>query len=71
MQKEWLGVKGLVDDERFEKVKTLLAEQEENAKVWRDACLLYFQTFSGRPIPTGYEQPEHDLDYYKRLKYSF
>ncbi len=71
MQKEWLGVEGMVDDERFEKVKILLAEQEENARVWRDACLLYFQTFSKRPFPPGYEQPEHDLDYYKRLKYSF
>jgi alpha-glucuronidase len=71
MQKEWLAVKGVIDNERFETVQTLLAKQEENARVWRDACLLYFQTFSKRPIPSDYEQPEHDLVYYKNLRYSF
>jgi alpha-glucuronidase len=71
MQKEWLAVKGIIDNERFEKVQALLVKQEENARVWRDACLLYFQTFSKKPIPDAYEKPEHDLLYYKNLKYSF
>jgi alpha-glucuronidase len=35
---------------------------------WRDACLTYFQTFSGMPIPEGYEPPAHDLDYYMNLR---
>jgi alpha-glucuronidase len=71
MQKEWSGVKGIIDNDRFEKVKALLVEQEENARVWRDACLLYFQTFSKKPIPVNFEKPEHPLEYYKALKYSF
>lgn len=70
MQKEWDKSKGMIDNERFEKVKALLVEQEANARVWRDACLLYFQTFSKRPIPASYEQPEKTLEYYKSLKFS-
>jgi alpha-glucuronidase len=71
MQKEWNMVKGEIDSDRFGKVQALLAEQEANAMVWRDACLLYFQTFSKRPVPANYEKPEHTLEYYKSLKYSF
>jgi len=71
MQKEWQEAKGIVDNDRFEKVQALLIKQEENARVWRDACLLYFQTFSKKEIPVKYEQPEHDLIYYKNLKYNF
>jgi alpha-glucuronidase len=71
MQKEWSETKGVIDNERFEKVQALLVKQEENARVWRDACLLYFQTFSKRPIPFEYEKPEHTLEYYKKLKYNF
>jgi alpha-glucuronidase len=71
MQKEWNLTKGVIDNERFEKVQSLLVKQEENARVWRDACLLYFQTFSKRPVPARYEKPDHTLEYYKSLKYSF
>jgi alpha-glucuronidase len=71
MQKEWDMAKGVIDSDRFGKVQALLSEQEANARVWRDACLLYFQTFSKRPIPANYEKPEHTLEYYKSLKYSF
>jgi alpha-glucuronidase len=71
MQKEWNMAKGEIDSDRFGKVQALLAEQEANARVWRDACLLYFQTFSKRPVPASYEKPEHTLEYYKSLKYSF
>ena len=71
MQKEWESLKPCVDAERFTLVEKLLRKQEENAVVWRDACLLYFQTFSGRPIPGIYEEPAHTLEYYMNLKYSF
>jgi alpha-glucuronidase len=69
MQKEWEKSKGMIDDERFEKVKSLLAEQEANAVIWRDACLLYFQTFSGMPVPANYEKPAYPLDYYRNIRY--
>jgi len=49
----------------------LLEIKIEEAKWWRNACLLYFQTFSGMPIPAGYEQPDKTLDYYKSLRFPF
>ena len=39
-----------VDPERFEETRTFLAIQENEARWWRDASVLYFQTFSKRPI---------------------
>jgi alpha-glucuronidase len=56
-----------MDAERFAHVKALLIVQERDAVIWRDSCVLYFQTFSGKPIPAGYEKPQQDLDYYKAL----
>jgi alpha-glucuronidase len=71
MQQEWAELRDDIDPERFEKVNTLLQLQKENAEVWRDACLLYFQTFSHRPFPEYMAQPEHPLDYYRKLSYTF
>jgi alpha-glucuronidase len=45
-------------------------KQERDAKIWRDACILYFQTFSKRPVPEGVEKADHDLDYYKAYRYT-
>lgn len=67
MQREWDQLEAYVDAERFAQVKALLIVQERDAVIWRDSCVLYFQTFSGKPIPAGYEKPKHDLDYYKTL----
>jgi alpha-glucuronidase len=71
MQQNWNSLKGKVDNEQFEHVKMLLAVQEKEAVWWRNACLLYFQTFSKMPLPTGLEQPDHNLDYYKSLRFQF
>jgi alpha-glucuronidase len=68
MQEIWESVEGLIDRERFDMVKSLLAIQERDAVRWRDSCVLYFQTFSGKPIPEGYEKPEYDLEYYMELE---
>jgi alpha-glucuronidase len=43
-----------------------LALQERDAVWWRDACLLYFQTFSKRPLPAGVEPPQHTLQEYMK-----
>ena len=67
MQREWDKLEAYVDAERFAHVKALLIVQERDAVIWRDSCVLYFQTFSGKPIPAGYEKPQQDLDYYKAL----
>ncbi|MDI6400539.1 alpha-glucuronidase family glycosyl hydrolase [Balneolaceae bacterium ANBcel3] len=68
MQETWDSLEGLIDQERFEHVKALLSIQERDAVRWRNSCVLYFQSFSGMPIPEEYEQPEHDLQHYIELE---
>jgi alpha-glucuronidase len=68
MRRQWDALAGKIDAERHTHVKLLLAGQERDAINWRDACLLYFQTFSHRPLPTGVEPPAHDLDYYQHQR---
>ncbi len=65
MQREWDSLKGSIDEERFADVQSRFVRQEHDARDWRDACLLYFQEFSQRPLPAGVEAPAHDLSYYK------
>ena len=67
MQAAWKSLEGRIDEERYEQVRAFLAIQAEEARWWRDACVLYFQTFSGKPIPDGYEKPAHDLGYYMAI----
>ena len=68
MQREWDSLKGSIDEERFADVQARFRRQEIDARDWRDACLLYFQEFSQRPLPAGVEPPAHDLAYYKSVK---
>jgi alpha-glucuronidase len=68
MQQTWASLEGMIDDERYEQVKAFLAIQEKEARWWRDASVLYFQTFSGRPIPDSYESPAHTLGYYMGIE---
>jgi len=67
MRRVWDEQEGNIDQERFLEVKALLAVQEFEAIRWRDSCLLYFQTYSKRPIPADYEQPKHTLEEYKKM----
>ena len=69
MRKTWDGLAGLIDDERFQHVQALLRIQEKEAVWWRNACLLYFQTFSRMPIPPEFEKPAQSLEYYMQLKF--
>jgi len=71
MQRTWDALSGYVDAGRFEHGRALLAIQEKEARWWRDACLLYFQTFSGRPLPDGVEPPEESLEYYLNLTHYY
>lgn len=64
-RKDWEALAGKIDAERYEAVVKKLAIQERDAVYWRDACLLYFQTFSKRPLPAGVERPSKTLDEYK------
>jgi len=64
-RKEWDAMAGVIDPELHARVAKKLAIQERDAVYWRDACLLYFQTFSKRPLPSGVEKPQKTLDEYK------
>ncbi len=71
MQRSWNNLQGVIDDERFEQVKMLLTIQEKEAVWWRNACVLYFQTFSKMPVPKGFEQPDKSLEYYEGLQFPY
>ena len=58
----WDSLQPFVDAQRFDDVQHKLRIQARDAEWWRDACLLYFQTFSRRPIPQDMEHPVHNLD---------
>ena len=58
----WDAMQPYVDAQRFSEVQRKLRIQARDAEWWRDACLLYFQTFSKRPIPQDVEHPVHNLD---------
>jgi alpha-glucuronidase len=64
MQREWETLKDRLDAERFTHVQQRLSRQEKEAVNWRDACLLYFQQFSKRPLPAGVEPAAHPLEHY-------
>ncbi len=55
----------VIDPERHAAISRKLEIQERDAVVWRDACLLYFQTFSKRPLPAGVEKPQKTLEFHK------
>ena len=71
MKKMWQSLKSKIDEQRFKEVNMLLNIQYKDAKWWRNACLLYFQTFSNKPIPDNYDPPDQSLDYYKSLRFRF
>lgn len=71
MRSEWRKQKGRIDEQRYQAVSMLLDIQITEAQWWRDACLLYFKTFSKMPLPAGYEAPQQTLDYFKSLRFPF
>jgi alpha-glucuronidase len=71
MQRSWSRLRPYIDEERFRQVQQLLAIQEQEAVWWRNACVLYFQTFSNKPIPAGLEKPDHALGYYEELSFPY
>jgi alpha-glucuronidase len=68
MQATWNGVRDLIDGARADQVTALLAIQEREARWWRNACLLYFQSFSRRPLPAGLPPLEGTLAEYLAIK---
>lgn len=67
-QKVWDRMEQYVDSRRFEEVQSKLKIQARDGVWWRDACLLYFQTFSKKPIPYDLERPIYELDDLMKIK---
>lgn len=66
MQQEWAQVKNAVAPETFADVTARLVTQQKEAIWWRDAWVLYLQTFSKQPIPAPFKQPTRTLDEVKQ-----
>ncbi len=66
MQQEWALVKGAVDPAIHADVAARLITQQKEAIWWRDAWVLYLQTFSKQPIPLPFKKPERTLDEVKQ-----
>ena len=61
----WATLAREIDPDRHAAISKKLAIQERDAIWWRDACLLYFQTFAKRPLPNGVESAAKPLADYK------
>ena len=60
-QRVWDAAETVIDPEIFRAVQRKLRIQARDAVWWKDACLLYFQTFSGLPSSPDVERPIHEL----------
>lgn len=71
MRVAWESLREKIDADIFQHVQSLLKIQEKEAIWWRNACVLYFQTFSRRPIPPGLAPPDKSLEYYQNLSFPY
>lgn len=62
MQREWAQVKPAVNPELYADVEARLETQHREAIWWRDAWVLYLQSFAKQPVPAPFKQPERTLD---------
>ncbi|AXB78986.1 alpha-glucuronidase family glycosyl hydrolase [Novosphingobium sp. P6W] len=69
MQAQWRDVKGLVDEERWNKTAAYLQIQVKEARWWRDASLAYWMSVNGLSLPTGSAAPAHELAWYKAQRF--
>jgi len=68
-QEIWNQMEPYVNEQQFKEVQAKIAIQLKEAIWWKDACALYFQTFSKMPFPDGVEAPIHQLEELKKLKF--
>ncbi len=66
MQQEWAQVKPALDPAIHADVAARLVTQQREAIWWRDAWVLYLQSFAKQPVPAPFKQPERTLDDVKR-----
>jgi alpha-glucuronidase len=67
-QQLWDSLEKQVDAQLFNEVQARLRIQARDAVWWKDACLLYFQEFSGMPVPYDIERPIHSLEALKKVR---
>lgn len=68
MQRQWTAAKPYIDPELWNDVNERLMTQARDTNWWKEGCLLYFQQFSGMPIPDNVTPPVHTLDQLKGIK---
>lgn len=68
---QWQQVEKMVDRQRYHHTTQLLQIQLDEARWWRNACLLYFQQFSNMPFPGDIEQPEGKLQEYIQMQFPY
>lgn len=69
MADTWDSLQEKIAPQPFHQIKMALDIQEKEALWWRNACVLYFQSFSDRPIPEGLDKPEGRLQDYIKLQF--
>ncbi len=71
LQSRWDALRGVVDARRHAEVAQRLRRQVQNAELWRNACIAYFQSVSGLPLPNGVTPPPQPLEYYKAIHFPY
>lgn len=66
-QRIWDKAKPYLPEDVYDDVHTRLITQTRDAQWWKDACLLYFQTFSNLPFPDEIDPPIHNLEDLKNI----
>lgn len=69
MEATWLTLKDKIEPNQFNQVAMALAIQLKEAKWWRDACMLYFQSISKKTFPATFAPPKHNLEYFQNLQF--
>lgn len=68
MRDKWAAAApGRIDAKRLKEMTDFLQIQHWEARWWRDACLAYFGSRSGKSIPAGYAPTLNNLAFYQGL----
>jgi alpha-glucuronidase len=67
LQKQWAQVQPQLDPALHADVAARLQTQRKEALWWRDACVLYFQTYARQPLPAPLVPPTRTLAEVKEL----
>lgn len=67
--KQWDSLESVLDPLQFRQVQMAMDIQVKEAIWWRNACVLYFQQFSGKPIPAELPKPQKTLAEYQKMSF--